>query len=98
MAQITVRADVELIERVRLMAEASGRSMNEFVVVVLDAPSDPSLAGTEAEQLRERLRHAGLLATWPRRPGVRPPKAQLHAGGGRAARGTSLAQHVSDGR
>lgn len=53
--QITWRADDELVERVRAAAGTSGRSVDEFVTRVLDATTDPDLAGTEAQRVRERL-------------------------------------------
>ncbi|HEX4357668.1 MAG TPA: type II toxin-antitoxin system VapC family toxin [Pseudonocardia sp.] len=62
MAQVTWRASDELIDRVRAVAGSSGYSMNEFVTRVLDAATDPDLAGGEAARIRERLERAGLLA------------------------------------
>ena len=61
MGQITIRADDELIGRVKQVAAESGRSMNEWTCLVLDAATDPDLAGDEVARLRERLRLAGLL-------------------------------------
>lgn len=62
MSQMTWRADEELIERVKSVAGAEGRSMNEYVTFVLDVATNPELAGSDAERIRERLRRAGLLA------------------------------------
>ena len=61
MGQITLRADDELVARVKQVAADSGRSMNDWACRVLDAATDPDLAGDEATRLRERLRLAGLL-------------------------------------
>lgn len=57
MAQLTIRASEELIERVRAAARETGRSMNAYVADVLDAATDPDLAGDAAARLR---------AAWPR--------------------------------
>ena len=72
--------------------------MNEYVTIVLEAATDPSLAGTEVERTRERLARAGLLAVNPRRSGTRPDPAAVEAAGRRAARGQPLSEIVSDGR
>lgn len=98
MAQLTIRADEELVERVRAAADQRGRSMNDYVNSVLDAATDPNLAGNEAERVRERLERAGLLAQPAPLAGTRPdPKAVL-AAGRRAATGRPVATFVSDGR
>lgn len=98
MSQITIRTESVLVERVRAAAEASGRSMNEFVVMVLDAATNPSTAGSKALEIRERLALAGLLATGERRSGSRPSETQLRAVGQRGAVGTPLAELVAEGR
>ncbi len=72
--------------------------MNDYVTSVLDAATNPDLAGTEAARLRERLARAGLLATPTRLSGRRPSTEAIEAAGRRAATGRSLADHVSDGR
>ena len=97
MAQVSWRADDELVIRVKRAADASGRSMNEYMSVVLDAATDPSLAGSEAERVRERLALAGLLA--PPRSGRRgrPSRAAVEAAGRRAAHGVPVADLVGDG-
>src|SRR6266508_1728436 len=96
--QITVRADDELLDRVRAAARRAGRSMNEYVVRVLDAATDPALAGTEATQLRERLLRAGLLAEPARPARARPAAAHVDAARRRAAGGTALSSLVSSDR
>ena len=99
MAQMSWRADDRLMQRVKRAAAASDRSLNEFVTLVLDAATDPASAGSEAEAVRERLRHAGLLAAaTPAAAAVRPPKAAVAAAARRAVRGTPLAELVVDGR
>lgn len=98
MAQVSWRADDRLVERVKLAATNSGRSMNEFVTLVLDVATDPARAGTEAERVRERLQHAGLLATPVRSANQRPSRAAIEAASHRAASGSALADLVSEGR
>lgn len=97
MAQMTWRASEELIQRVRVEAARRSKSMNDYVTAVLDAATDPSLSGSEAEQLRARLAVAGLLAP-PGRPRRRPPATQVAAARRSAAKGTPLSELVSEGR
>jgi hypothetical protein len=98
MAQVTWRADDQLVERVKRVASSGGRSLNEFMTVVLDVATDPSRAGTEAERVRERLADAGLLAPVARPLGPRPSRAAVEAAARRAAGGTALSDLVSRGR
>jgi hypothetical protein len=98
MAQMTWRASEELLERVRQQAKAHGRSLNEWVTQILSAVTDPSTAGTEADQIRERLRAAGILENVEPRP-PRPVNAKQLAAARRAAgRGTALSDLVTEGR
>ena len=46
---MTWRAPADLIERVRRAARRQRRSMNDYVTAVLDAATNPRLAGSEAE-------------------------------------------------
>ena len=98
MGQITIRADDDLVRRVKHSAFEVGRSMNEYVTSVLDAATDPNLAGTSAERLRERLRAAGLLVTPMQKSGRRPSSAAVVAAGVRAAAGRPVSDFVSDSR
>jgi hypothetical protein len=98
MAQLTIRATDDLVERVRRQASSEGRSMNEYVTFVLDTATNPDLAGSERERLRERLRAAGLLTDLPRRRGPRPDPELVRAAGERAARGKLLSDIVSEDR
>lgn len=106
-AQITIRADEALVERVRAMARRAGRSMNEQVVRILDAATNPDLAD-DGTRIRERLAAAGLLADVeppssgssapagaPREPASRDRLAEARA---RAGTGTTLADIVSSSR
>ena len=71
--------------------------MNDYVTAVLDAATDPSLAGDEAERLRERLDLAGLLAE-PGERRRRPPREAAASARRRAGTGTALSQLVSEDR
>lgn len=97
MAQMSWRARDELLERVRHAAAQAGRSMNDYVSAVLDAATDPDLAGEEVDRLRARLDRAGLLAPSPG-PRPRPTADQVRQARAAAGRGTSLAQIVSQDR
>jgi hypothetical protein len=97
MTQMTWRSPDELLERVRRVAAQQGLSMNEFVTAVLDAATDPELAGSDAERLRERLERAGLLvpAAPPRQ---RPDPQRVEAARKKASAGTPLSRLVNEGR
>ncbi len=72
--------------------------MNDYVTSVLDAATDPDLADSAAERLRERLSRAGLLVTSARLPGRRPSHEAVAAAGARAAAGRPVSEFVTDGR
>ena len=99
MAQLTIRLDDDLARAVKAHADAGGRSVNGWVVALLDAAVNPDLEDSEAGRLRARLERAGLLAkptggTRSRRPDpTRVKKARRAAGAG-----TPLSRLVSDGR
>jgi plasmid stability protein len=99
MAQLTVRLDEELARAVKGQAEAQGRSVNSWVVAVLDAAVDPELEDSESARTRARLGRAGLLA----RPGgrgraTRPDPRRVEQARKAAGGGTPLSRLVSDGR
>lgn len=96
--QMTIRADEELIERVKRSAAAAGRSMNEWSNLVFRAATDPEAAGSEIERIRERLRNAGVLAEHQPLPGGPPDPDLVRAAGQRATTGTPLSSYVSEGR
>ncbi|MEO5680674.1 MAG: toxin-antitoxin system HicB family antitoxin [Acidimicrobiales bacterium] len=98
MGQLTVRAPDDLVARVRLAATAAGQSINEYVVAVLGAATDPNLAGSQAERIRQRLAQAGLLEVLPSEEEPRPSPEALRLAGRRAASGRSLAELVHEGR
>jgi hypothetical protein len=98
MGQVTLRADDDLIFRVRAKAKESGRSMNEYITVVLDAATSPDRAGTEVERLRERLARAGLLVLDEPSRGPRADPAEVKAARRRAGPGTPLSELVGRDR
>jgi hypothetical protein len=97
MSQVSWRATDELVDRVRTAARQRGRSLNEFMTAVLDAATDPDLAGDDAARVRERLAAAGLLIQPAPRAG-RPDAAEVAAARGRAGRGRPLSDIVSADR
>lgn len=97
MAQLTVRTDDALVDRVRTAARERGWSMNEYVTAVLSAATDPDLAGDAAAATRERLARAGLLAGTGA-PRTRPEPDRVTAARAEAGHGTPLATLVTDGR
>jgi plasmid stability protein len=99
MAQLTIRADDELVHRVKDAAASEGRSMNDYVTSVLDAATNPDLESDRGERLRARLRAAGLL--WEPPPGSqrpRPDPKAVAAAAKRLGRGTPLSEYVSRNR
>lgn len=96
MAQLTIRAGEDLVDRVRRTAAAQGRSMNEWANLVFRAATDPDAAGSDVERIRERLRAAGLLAEHALAPGRRPPAELIDAAGRRAARGRPAPRLAGD--
>lgn len=97
MTQVTWRAPDELVECTRRAAARSGRSLNDYLTQLARAATDPELAGSEAERLRERLADAGLLAQ-PGSPRRRPDESAVARARRRAGRGTPLSELVSEDR
>lgn len=97
---MTWRTSEELLERVRSQAERHGRSLNDWVSTVMAAASDPSHAGGDADRVRERLAHAGLLETTAALPtsARRPASRRLAAARAAAGRGTPLSDLVTEAR
>jgi len=99
MAQLTIRLDDRLAREVKAHAAAVGRSVNGWVVALIDAAVDPDLADSDSERTRARLERAGLLAkpggrTRAARPDRRRVAKARKAGGA----GTPLSRLVTDGR
>lgn len=97
MGQMTWRMPDQLLGRVRKAAKREGRSMNDYVTAVLDAATNPDLAGDERERLRERLAAAGLLVP-PGPPRERPDPAAVAKARKAAGKGKSLVDFVVEGR
>lgn len=73
--------------------------MNQYVTDVLDVATDPDLAGSEAERLRERLSIAGLLAeTTPHKKKRGPSREALARARREAGQGKPLSDFVVEGR
>jgi hypothetical protein len=72
-------------------------SMNEYLTQVLDAATNPDLAGDEATRVRERLERAGLLLP-PRSPRVRPAPEAVARARKAAGSGAPLSELVNEGR
>lgn len=101
MAQVTLRTDDELVQRVRDAARVAGRSMNEYIAFVLDVATNADLAGSDVERVRERLRRADLLIPpeeWPRTRRAPVDRELLRQAGDRAAKGVPVADLVREGR
>jgi hypothetical protein len=98
MPQVTWRTDDDLFARVRHAAASSGRSVNEWITRVLDAATNPDLADSEIDRVRERLSRAGLLEEPSDRSVTRPPADALADARRAAALGTPLSKLVIDGR
>lgn len=97
MAQVSWRADNEIVKRAKHAAAWSNRSLNEYITLVVSAASNPDFAGSESEAVRERLAAAGLLGA-TKAPRSRPSDAEVKAAGERAASGTPLDELISTGR
>jgi plasmid stability protein len=99
MAQLTVRLDDDLARQVRAQAEGLGRSVNGWIVAVLEAAVNPDLEDSEARRTRARLDRAGLLAKPGERPRATPPdRRRVERARKAAGTGTPLSRLVSDGR
>ncbi|MPZ28061.1 MAG: transcriptional regulator [Micromonosporaceae bacterium] len=97
MTQVTWRAPDDVVERARQAAAHEGRSLNEYLTRLARAATDPELAGSDVERVRERLARAGLLV--PSGPAQRRPDPAAVARARRqAGRGTPLSDLVAEGR
>lgn len=98
MAQVSWRTDDALVARVRAQALHFGLSIDEYLTRLARAATDPTYLEDPAEQVRERLRQAGLFADVPLPEGVPPSAAEIAAAQQRSASGISLADLVDEGR
>lgn len=97
MAQVTWRAPDELVERLKHAAATDGRSLNDYLTRLASAATDPALADTDLDRLRERLDRAGLLAPGGARR-RRPDATAVAAARRRAGKGTPVSDLVASDR
>ncbi|WP_211195973.1 hypothetical protein [Agromyces sp. H66] len=95
MAQVTWRANDDLVRRVQAVAASEGLSMNELMTRVLSIATDSDERDPAAVRLRERLRAAGMLASWAPTSPAPPDAADLDRARAAAGTGTKLADIVS---
>jgi uncharacterized protein (DUF1778 family) len=95
MAQVSWRADDDLVERVRKAAASQGKSLNEFITRVLEAATNPELASDELTRVRERLARVDLVVL-PTETRERPPRQEFLRARAVAGNGTPLSDLVSD--
>lgn len=98
MAQVTWRASTDLVDRVRDEAARQGRSLNDYLTRLAEAATDPDLADSDQQRLRERLAQAGLLTPASGKRGRRPDPAAVARARRRAGRGTPVSDLVSEDR
>ena len=98
MAQITVRLDEELAQQVKTHAAGTGRSVNNWLVALMSAATDPELEDDDLARTRARLERAGLLYVPERTPTARPSAQRLAQARRAAGAGKELAAFVADGR
>lgn len=97
MTQITWRAPDDVVDQVRKAATREGRSLNDYLTAIARAATDPTLAGSDIERIRERLDQAGLLER-PVTRRRRPAAAAVADARSRASHGTPLSDLVSETR
>lgn len=99
MKQFSVRLSDEAGRAVRRLAAARGASVNQTFEDLVTAATDPALANDDRQALRERLARAGLVFDLSAVPDVEAPtEEEFTRARAAAARGTPLAQLVSEGR
>jgi uncharacterized protein (DUF1778 family) len=98
MTQVTLRLPLELVQRLKHAARVRGQSLNSWAALVFTAAVDPDLAGDAADQLRERLARAGLLAPLEGRARARPDADRVARARAAAGKGRALSDFVDEGR
>lgn len=98
MQQITWRAPDALAASLKTQASHLQMSMNEYLTRIVQAATDPALAESLVEEIRARLRLAGLLAEAPAPPAAMPDAETAAAARRRAGSGTSLSDIVLSDR
>lgn len=96
--QMNLRLPPVLVDQLQDEAARRGESANTFAERALRAAVDPSLAGSEANQLRARLRQAGLLEELPPYEGPIPERAVLERARVQASRGKPPSEIISEDR
>ncbi len=72
--------------------------MNEYLTRIAQAATDPSLSSNAIDEIRSRLRLAGLLSDFDARSAQRPDADAVAAARRRAGRGTPLSELVRTNR
>ncbi len=98
MQQITWRAPDELAASLRAQASHLQMSMNEYLTRIVQAATDPAFAESLVEEIRARLRLAGLLAESSAPPATIPDPETAAAARRRAGSGTPLSDIVLSDR
>lgn len=98
MAQISLRISDDLANDLREEARSRKLSLNGYLTFVVTTAVNPEMAGSQADQLRERFRRAGLLAEWTAPAGERPSRDEVKRARDQASQGTPLSELVSEGR
>jgi hypothetical protein len=96
--QITIRTSPDLVLRVKEVARAEGKSMNEYVEHLIEIAIDPGRATSEDERLVARLRAAGIYEEPWGEPVERPDPELVAKAREAMGRGTPLSDLVSQDR
>lgn len=84
--------------RVKLRAQEQQVSMNEFLTRVAQAATDPSTSSSAVEEIRSRLKLAGLLSDFDVPDLVEPDEHVVEEARKLAGQGTPLSKLVIDNR
>ena len=98
MAQVSWRTDDGLLARVRVQALQHGLSVNEYLTRLARAATDPTYVEAPAEQIRERLRLAGLLVEIEDAAAPGPTEDEVATARRRSSGGSSLSDLVEKNR
>jgi len=98
MAQVTWRADDELVKRAKARARALDTSLNDFLTQLVNAATNPDFAGSRADRVRERLAAAGMLVEFSAPPGPPPSEEAVREAGRRAGRGKPVSEILLEDR
>lgn len=99
MHQFSIRLSDDRAAAVRRLAAARGRSVNQTFEELVAAATEPALAGSDLDALRERLGRAGLVFDVSALQDTSAPDAgAVERARAAAGRGTPLAALVDEGR